>query len=59
MTRTPAELLTEAIETHRNQKYHGGTITDPLDITLYTTAVWWRTWQDHQQDPDAPIPDNW
>ena len=55
MPKTPAELLAEAIEAHRDSKYNGGQVTDPLDSTLYDAAVWFRVWQDHAADPNAPI----
>jgi len=57
MPETPAELLAEAIEAHRDAKYNGGQVTDPLDSTLYDAAVWFRVWQDHAADPNAPILD--
>lgn len=54
---TAAEILAAAIEAHRDAKYTGGTVTDQFDSDLYDVAVWWRTWQDHALDPNAPIPD--
>lgn len=57
MSQAPAEILADAIEAHLEAKYHGGQVTDPLDAHLYDTAVWFRTWQDHARDPDAPILD--
>jgi hypothetical protein len=57
MSESPAQILADAIEAHRDTKYGGGLVTDPLDLELYNTAVWFRTWQDHALDPDAPIID--
>lgn len=54
---TAAEILCDAIETHRDDRYHGGLVTDLDDSRLYDVAVWFRTWQDHALDPDAPIID--
>lgn len=57
MPQTPAELLCEAIEAHRDAKYAGAIVRDSFDSELYDAAVWFRTWQDHALDPDAPILD--
>lgn len=55
---TAAEILCDAIEAHRDAKYRGGQVTDSFDAHLYDVAVWFRTWQDHAPDPNAPIPDD-
>lgn len=52
-----AERLATAIERHRDRRYDGQLVTEPLDSELYDSAVWYRTWQDHAADPDAPILD--
>lgn len=53
----PAERLATAIERHRDRKWDGRIVTEPLDSELYSAAVWFRSWQDHAADPDAPILD--
>jgi hypothetical protein len=43
---SPAEELCARIEAHRDIRYRGGVVTDPLDAELYSVATWFRTWQD-------------
>jgi hypothetical protein len=52
-----AEKLCDAIEHHLEQRWHDRKVTEPLDMELYNAAVWYRGWQDHALDPDAPILD--
>ena len=54
---SPAEILCLAIEQHRDRKYDGRIVTETLDFELYQAVVWFRTWQDHAKDADAPILD--
>jgi hypothetical protein len=52
---SPAVLLCARIEAHRDIRYHGGVVTDPLDAELYSVATWFRPWQEHSVRPDAPF----
>lgn len=57
MTTTAAKILAEAIEQHRDRKYSGAVVGEPLDSELYGAVTWYRTYEDHATDPDGPIPD--
>ena len=45
LDRSPALLLTEAIERHRDEKWKGEPVTDPTDARLYDAALWFRSQQ--------------
>jgi hypothetical protein len=47
---TPLELVTAAIERHRDRKYQGQEVTDENDGHLYEVALWVR---DHQEEFDS------
>jgi sugar lactone lactonase YvrE len=46
----PLEIVTAAIERHRDDQWHGGPVSDENDRRLYDVAVWVR---DNQQEIDS------
>ncbi len=50
----PAKDLADAIREHRDAKWQGGKVTDPLDLKLYGALVWAET---ATEDLDSPILD--
>lgn len=41
-----APQLCEQIERHRDVKYGGSEVHDPLDSALYNAALWYRSMQE-------------
>lgn len=54
----PLEIVVAAIERHRDERYHGGEVTDKNDRSLYETAIWVRSQQqeiDSEEEQDRDV----
>jgi hypothetical protein len=51
-----ARVLADAIEQHRDARYHGGVVISPVDRDLYAALVWWQTTESQDgSDVETPV----